>query len=119
MANTKANTTAPADTPDSETKPVYKMQDQLKKFRGGYKAYQRPTGSLSLDNADNIATLLRPLEPQRVMRVAETLLDVDLSRYNGLNPGQIRMNSGNRLRGAFKREEFTLKELKATINKVS
>ena len=119
MAKSTANTTEPVVDQQESDNPVYKMVNQLAKFRANYKPYQRPSGSISLDNADNIATLLRPLEPMRVKRIAETLLDVDLSRYNDLNNGQIRMNSGNRLRGAFKRGEFTLKELKSTINAVS
>jgi hypothetical protein len=115
MATRKKTTAKKAETP-KKAKP--KMSDQLRKYRGSYKQYVSGDKH-SLDNADDVALLLRPLEPMRVKRVAEKLLNVDLSQYDHLNNGQIRMNSGNRIRNAVKRGTISIPAVKKVINATS
>lgn len=64
-------------------------------------------GNAAIDNADAVAGLLRGKPLADVWAIAATALGNDVvvvlkSKYEKLNPGQIRMNLGNRIRGAVK-----------------
>ena len=56
-----------------EGTPKLSQSEQLRKYKGGYTTYQAPNGSLSMDNNDEVALLLRGSSPETVMRAAEKL----------------------------------------------
>ena len=91
----------------------------LAKYRPGYKTMDGYNG-LSINCGDDLATMLRMLEPQRVLKVAEAVLPNIKSgelakRYAGRNNGMIRMNCGNRLRAALKKGTITKTAIKKAI----
>lgn len=64
-------------------------------------------GNAAIDNADAVAGLLRGKTLEEVWAIASAALGSDVvvvlkSKYAALNPGQVRMNLGNRIRGAVK-----------------
>lgn len=73
-----------------------------------YRATLQPTtsatGNKSYDNGDNVATLLRGSDLETVYAIGARELGVTVTelkaKYAHLNPGQQRMNVGNRIRGA-------------------
>lgn len=84
-----------------------RMAEQLKAARVRYAKTKRPSGAASADNADAIAKALRDYEPLEVCEIADKVFKLPLgsheSKYSGLNPGQKRMNSGNRIRGLWRK----------------
>lgn len=84
-----------------------RMSEALKKARARYTKTHRPDGTPSADNGDAIAKELRELEPVEVAVLADRVMGEEAgyhaTRYAGLNNGQIRMNSGNRIRGAYRK----------------
>ena len=87
------------------------MADTLRKARERYVKVKSAAGKNSMDNGDLVAKLLRDHGPAEVVALAERLLGLDCGelaeKYALLNPGQKRMNAGNRIRGAIKRGEIT------------
>lgn len=83
-----------------------KMAQALQNARKHYAKTRRPDGSKSADNGDAIARELRDLEPIEVASLADKILGLPQgthrAKYGHLNPGQIRMNSGNRIRAYWK-----------------
>ena len=92
---------------------------QLAKYKGRYEATTSSSGNSSLHNGDAVATTLAGSDPATVIAAAERLLDLEAgelaARYAKLNPGQQRMNAGNRIRGAVKRGDVTPDEVAAAI----
>jgi hypothetical protein len=98
-----------------------KMAEALAKARKHYVKDRRPNGAATAHNGDAIARELRDLEPLEVANLADRCLKLEkgfhANRYCGigfdpadsqswnLNPGQVRMNSGNKIRGAWKKAE--------------
>ena len=84
-----------------------RMSKQLKAARVRYTKTRRPSGAASADNADAIARALRDYEPLEVCEIADRVFNLPLgshkSKYSRLNPGQQRMNSGNRIRGLWRK----------------
>ena len=84
-----------------------RMSEQLKAARVRYTKTRRPSGAASADNADAIAKALRDYEPLEVCEIADRVFNLPLgsheSKYSSLNPGQKRMNSGNRIRGLWRK----------------
>ena len=83
------------------------MSKALRRAREHYEKTKRPDGTRSADNGDAIAKELRDYEPQEVAELADKVLKVPkgthFAKYQHLNNGQIRMNSGNRIRIEWKR----------------
>ena len=65
------------------------------------------TGNKSLDNGDAIAQSLRGATLEDAYAIAAETLKIEVAdlkkKYGHLNPGQQRMNLGNRIRGAIAR----------------
>ena len=84
-----------------------RMAEQLKAARVRYAKTKRPSGAASADNADAIAKALRDFEPLEVCEIADKVFKLPLgsheAKYSKLNPGQKRMNSGNRIRGLWRK----------------
>ena len=83
------------------------MAKTLAKYRAGYVPSLTADGRKSLNNGDELAELLEGLDHWQVAAVAELVLDLGIGflaeKYARLNNGQIRMNSGNRIRAALKK----------------
>lgn len=121
---TKAQLQAMLDLELDEQEPEEKAEPKMAALREARKRYhtEKVNGKLKIDNGDPIATILRPLTPEQVAAVADKVLEEDngshASRYAHLNPGQMRMNSGNRIRGAIKRGEATMEDLELIVEAV-
>lgn len=83
-----------------------RMAKQLEKYRANYVLGIAASGRKSLHNGDDVAQALESMDVDDLFALVNNLFDIDLrDRYNGLNLGQKRMNLGNRIRAAFKKEE--------------
>ena len=91
------------------------MADTLNRYRSTYEDTAAYSGRLSKNNGDKLAKFLGGKSPDEVIRIAEIALKFDtgflLAKYDNLNQGQRRMNAGNRIRAAIKREELTYDEV--------
>ena len=71
-----------------------------------YVTVKLDNGATVKDNGDDVAQLLRGMELVEIYELASAKLGIDMSeltlKYEHLNPGQQRMNLGNRLRKAFR-----------------
>ena len=95
------------------------MTEQLKEARKGYTASKSSKGSTSAHNGDDLATLLAGCSPEDVCATAEKLADLKagelVKKYGHLNPGQMRMCSGNRIRAMVKKEAVTVDDVAKTL----
>ena len=91
---------------------VRTMATQLKRYAPGYEDCTSHSGRKSLCTGDDLSHLLSGMEPEEVCRLAEKVLGLDngelVARYENLNPGQKRMNAGNRIRSAIKAGDVEL-----------
>lgn len=98
-----------------------KMSKILAKYRKNYKVTVSASGRKSLSKGDELAQLLEAMDVSQVMALAEEALGMEpgtlVEKYQTLNPGQKRMNSGNRLRAALKRGDVTIDDLKKLAGK--
>lgn len=119
-----------ASATEVEGTPKRSKSEQLRLYKAGYETYQAANGNLSMDNGDDVAQKLRGASPEVVMRAAEKLKGLEpgtlAERYKDRNPGAKRMNSGNIIRGCWKRGEATptaiakaLKEASKEVNTAS
>lgn len=97
-----------------------RMAKALREARSHYIKCKRPDGAATAHNGDDIAKALRDYEPLEVAAIADKALEAPAgtheAKYGHLNNGQIRMNSGNRIRSAYMK---ALKEEdKETINRI-
>jgi len=108
-----------AQDEDDEQEEGSKMASTLNRYRTGYEPTIAYSGRVSLNKGDDVAQTLAGLSPDQVLAAAETLLGLEngelATRYAGLNPGQRRMNGGNRIRAAIKRGDATVKDLQAAV----
>lgn len=81
----------------------------VKPYRPLYEKVVASSGRKSLDNGDEVAQLLRGLTLPEVYEIVAEHLEMEVKdlgkRYEHLNPGQQRMNLGNKLRGHFRKLE--------------
>ena len=86
------------------------MSRQLQKYRGGYKVCITASGTKSLNNGDAVAQFLEAKDWLEVCNLADEVLGEEpgfhAAKYERLNPGQRRMNAGNRIRAAVKRGDW-------------
>ena len=82
------------------------MNSQLKRYKPRYQKSTAASGNKSLNNGDELAKVLTSLLPLEVVELAEVVCALPTgflaTKYASLNPGQQRMNSGNRVRSALK-----------------
>lgn len=92
---------------DAALSAAAKMAEALRKARAHYTKDKRPDGSATAHCGDAIAKELRDLEPKDVADLADKVLQqpagFHYGKYQSLNNGQIRMNSGNRIRSYWKK----------------
>ena len=83
-------------------------------YRSTLQTVLTATGNKSLDNGDTIAQMLRGADLETVYKIGAKELGVKIEelklKYGHLNPGQQRMNVGNRIRGAIRKREAQAKE---------
>ena len=93
------------------------MAQTLAKYKAGYETTVAYSGAKSQNNGDDLASLLAGLDPKSVCRLAEAVLGLEAgelwAKYEHLNPGQQRMNSGNRIRAAVKRGDLTFDDVQS------
>lgn len=93
---------APEDRPPTTQE---RMAKALREARIHYIKCKRPNGTATAHNGDDIAKALRDYEPLEVAALADKALGAPAgtheAKYGHLNNGQIRMNSGNRIRSAY------------------
>ena len=103
----------------TEEKEVKNMSGTMQKYRAKYEPSISASGRKSLNTGDDVAHLLAGMEPKAVVAAAERLLGMKVNelwaKYEKLNIGQQRMNAGNRIRGAVKRGEATIAQVKKAI----
>jgi hypothetical protein len=92
-----------------------RMSRVLREARKHYVATIAPSGRKSASNGDAVALFLEGKDADDVVVLAEQLLGLEqgelVERYAKLNPGQRRMNAGNRIRAALKRGDLTEEQL--------
>ena len=92
------------DDEESEGKPT--MASQLKKYRARYTVGIAPSGRKSLNNGDPVARALEAAPLEYLYETVHELFGLDLhTKYERLNLGAQRMNLGNRIRSAYKKED--------------
>lgn len=118
--DTKKEDTKKEAPKDEEQAPKRTMAETLQRYRGSYVACTSPTGRSSLRKNDQIAKLLEGQPPEAVVAIAERALGLEAgelwAKYEKLNPGQQRMNAGNRIRAAVKRGDLDTRGLEAAIH---
>lgn len=104
---------------DEETK--RDMSGTLLKYRGEYVPATSYNGNPSLNNGDTVAEVLEGMSPDEVCFLADLVFSTEqikhIEKYQGLNPGQRRMNAGNRIRAAVRRGDITVEEVRAMAGK--
>jgi len=102
---------AAADKPAREKMPIDQRKNGIVPavYLPRYFKNKKADGSTCLDNGDSVAAHLRGLELGEVYELVADKLGCSekelMARYGHLNPGQQRMNLGNRLRGFYKQLE--------------
>lgn len=83
------------------------MSNTLNRYKPGYVQCVAYSGAVSQNNGDVLAQALEGKSPAETAAFAERVLGLAIGtlseKYANLNPGQVRMNSGNRIRNAIKR----------------
>jgi hypothetical protein len=105
-----------ADDDDDELTPGKRMSRTLHSYAMGYTTVVNASGDKSRVCGDWLSQLLAPLMPEQVAQLAAEILDMDATLYDHLNPGQVRMNWGNRLRAKVKRDELTRDVVEDTLS---
>ena len=100
------------DEEEEELTAGQKMARTLAKARVRYVKSKTASGKATMNNGDQIALALQPFDHVQVAMTADLILGEEIghhmNRYGHLNNGQIRMNSGNRIRGAVKRGDIEI-----------
>jgi len=102
---------AAADKPAREKMPIEQRKNGIVPavYLPRYVKTKLANGGSCLDNGDSVASHLRGLELGEVYELVADKLGCSekelMARYGHLNPGQQRMNLGNRLRGFYKQLE--------------
>ena len=95
------------------------LSETMQKYRKKYIKAKGYNGLPTINNGDDLATLLLPLDPQEVVELAEKALGFEkdelYERYSNLNPGMRRMVCGNRLRAALKKGTITTDDVEQAI----
>ena len=93
-------------------KPARNMSSQLAKYRPGYKPTIAGSGAKSLSNGDDLAQFLEHKTPEQVCKLADEACGepdgFHAAKYERLNPGQRRMNAGNKIRARWKKGEWSI-----------
>jgi hypothetical protein len=93
------------------------MSEKLRKAKENYEVSVSASGNKSYSTGDDVAHFLEGKSADEVCALADEFTPLEkgthAARYEGLNEGARRMNSGNKLRAAVKRGDLVLKTNKA------
>jgi hypothetical protein len=107
------------DLRKAETMPT-RMAEKLARARVRYEPTVAYSGAKSLSNGDDVAHHLSGMTPEETILAAEILLGLDegflMAKYAHLNPGQMRMNASNRIRGAINRGDNTVDDVARVLS---
>lgn len=103
------------DDQDDDDEPSNPMSQQLARFRARYVKAKNASGTTTAHCGDELAQLLLPLTVDEVCELGSQLLDLPQDKYAGLNPGQQRMNWGNRIRAQVKKGNLTLEQVREAL----
>ena len=99
------------------------MAKTLANYRERYVVSISASGRKSKACGDEVSQLLEGLSHLQVAQVADCVMGESTgfhyAKYEHLNNGQIRMNSGNRVRAAIKRGDATTEDLEAILKSLS
>lgn len=105
---------------EEDDEPASNLARQMRKYRAGYQPGVNASGSKTLTNADQLAIAMLRLHPAGTCAAADALFEQPAghhaARYAALNPGQQRMNSGNRIRAGVRKGTFTLEQALEAID---
>jgi hypothetical protein len=108
--------------PDGDEDATPTMSGQCTKYRKRYVDSVSASNRMSKNNGDELSRLLAGATSEAVMKIAEIALDLGrgflLTKYENMNNGQQRMNSGNRLRAALKKGTLSLEQISKTLSEV-
>ena len=100
---------------DAELTTGQRMGRQLRRYAAAYVTATNASGKKTKVNGDDLAMLLLALTPEEVASLGSLVLDMPSDKYAHLNPGQQRMNWGNRLRAAIRNETIEFDTIVDTI----
>jgi hypothetical protein len=103
------------DEDEDEDEDTKTMSNHIKPYQARYVSAKNVNGSSTKICGDELSQILLAYDAANAVALASKLLkrpDV-LTKYAGLNPGQQRMNAGNLIRNAIKREELTIEDVQA------
>lgn len=96
------------------------MSSTLNRYRETYTDTAAYSGRLSKHNGDGVAEVLAGATPEQVIAAAEQILGLGEgeleTKYARLNPGQRRMNAGNRIRAAVKRGDCDVDQIRKAMH---
>jgi hypothetical protein len=98
-----------------ENKPAYDMGKHIAQYRVRYQQSIAASGAKSLNKGDAVAEFLEYKTGAEVCQLADQFTPIKggqthFERYERLNEGQKRMNSGNKLRAAVKKGTLIVTE---------
>ena len=113
---TDTNTTATENTEATNSEATeeeltvgQKMAKTLAKHKVNYTKATNSEGTKTMHNGDDLAVWMNTLTAEEVAQVADKLTGKETGwhqeRYQHLNRGQLRMNSGNKIRAIWKKGE--------------
>lgn len=107
---------------DEEEEEPLEMSDILAKYRHTYVKTTKADGRVSMDKGDEVAEALRSLSLGEVLALADiatgATFGTHAERYQGLNLGSQRMNAGNRIRAAVRKQQVDLKAILGQLGNV-
>lgn len=116
QVNVRSTTVELFEEDSSNEDNEHRMATKLKKYKEGY-VHQDKT----FHNGDPLAFALHGHDLYEVAKVGENVLEVPASeliaRYEHLNPGQQRMNIGNRIRAVIKKDPELIDKVYAVVGK--
>jgi hypothetical protein len=119
MATKKKTAKAKRTRKPAAKKEAPSMTEQLKEARKHYTVSKSANGTTSAHNGDDVATLLAGNTPDSVCATAEQLAGLKTGelakKYGHLNPGQVRMCAGNRIRAMVNKGAVSVDDVAKTI----
>lgn len=104
-----------ADEDEDASTPGRRMARTLKAYAVGYLPAKNASGTSTKINGDALAIAWLSLDVAQFCTYAAGLLGMSPLAYSHLNPGQQRMNMGNKLRGAIRKGTLSLETVLGSI----
>jgi hypothetical protein len=108
-----------SETDDVEDRPHSTMASQIHKYASGYVKAKNASGTSTLITGDLLSEVSLYLDVPAYVATAMSLLGDSFNKYSHLNPGQQRMNYGNRIRASVKSGKLQLAVVVSAIGSAS